>query len=75
MTSFQSTIQADAPYFVLATAPIDSSAVAGSFLVVFCLFFLIASVVHRRDQRDAEQLEADREFLEHIWQMNSNLER
>jgi hypothetical protein len=75
MTSFQSAIQADARYIVPPAASIDSSAVAGSFLIVFCCFFLIASVVHRRHQRDAEQLKADRAFLERIWQTNSNLER
>lgn len=74
MTSFQSAAQTDI-YFVPPIASIDSSAVAGSFFVFFCLFFLIASVVHCRDRRDADQLEADRELLERIWRINSNLER
>ena len=75
MTSFQSAIQADVRATMPLATSIDSSVVAGSFLIFFCCFFLIASVVHRRDQRDAEQLKADRAFLERIWQMNSNLER
>lgn len=75
MTHFYPTIQAEARFVSQLPTPVDSTAVAGSFFLVFFIFFLIASVVHRRDQREVEQLEADREFLERIWQINSNLER
>lgn len=81
MPNFYPSIPTNAQCASQPVLSLDSIIVTGGFFLFFLVFCWIASMMSGRSQQpnveqgEAEQLEADREFLERIWQLNSNLER
>jgi hypothetical protein len=75
MNDFRSAIQTDARFITQPSfESVDAGAIAGGFLFLFFIFVLIASFLKHQAQLEETQIEKDREFLERIWEANSNLE-
>jgi hypothetical protein len=75
MNDFRHTLQTEVQFSLQPSlSDTESLAIASGFLFLFCLFILIASLLHYYAQREEAQIKAAREQLERIWQANSNLE-
>lgn len=74
MSNYYYMIQPDARFIAhpSPTAP-DTGAIAGSFLVLFFLFIVFASLLKRSAQEEA-QVESDRQQLERSWEASQSIQ-